>query len=311
MLRPSVFISSRLRLKRARHALKDILESSGFVADIYEQNLTPSTDPATYLRDIRDSDFVIFVFDEHYGTPRTKTGLSGTHEEWRIACSQRIPSHVFLKRASKEPRQQRFIESEIQPREISYQFFSDNEDLLAKVRGSLAKIAIAVARSTRFRDRMAPEVLLADVAEYEYRNFLSIHNLIDQAFEVDRAILGSRISNVWGCAFDCLAPVDTSRAYPFYDSHLQSRFADFVRALNCLSEFDADANDPDPRAARGGPALRFQGAEHTVTTLPIHRTSRRHDFRDKRANLLRQVERKWQGIRKLVNLRHDRYARSG
>ena len=98
MRKSHVFVSSRLKLGKIRAQIKQILEESGFSAEIYESDSTPATEPATYLQDITQADFVIFVLDETYGTPRPSSGRSGVHEEWMRVRDHGIPNHVYLKR---------------------------------------------------------------------------------------------------------------------------------------------------------------------------------------------------------------------
>ena len=116
MRRPHVFVSSRLKLGKVRAQIKHILESCGFSAEIYERDSTPATEPAAYLRDVTQADFVLFVLEETYGTPRISTGKSGVHEEWVRVRELGIPSHAYLKRykdVNLDKRQETFIQSEL------------------------------------------------------------------------------------------------------------------------------------------------------------------------------------------------------
>jgi hypothetical protein len=145
MRQPHVFISSRLALGKIRTDIRELLSNSGFSVEVYEKDSTPSTEPATYLRDIGHSDFVIFILDESYGTPRSATGKSGVHEEWEVVRSKGIPNHVYLKRNRNkeviETAQKKFIRSELQGREISYFYYTSIPTLLQQIQKSIVQMS--------------------------------------------------------------------------------------------------------------------------------------------------------------------------
>ena len=82
--------------KKVRDSIKKHFIELGAEPLLYESNLTPSTKPMTYCKDILEADFVILIMKDNYGT-ETDWGISGTHEEYRIAKENRIPIHVYLK----------------------------------------------------------------------------------------------------------------------------------------------------------------------------------------------------------------------
>ncbi|XDD41725.1 DUF4062 domain-containing protein [Leptospira sp. WS60.C2] len=82
--KPRIFISSTLDINQIRNITQNVLEETGAEVILYEQNLTPSIKEYTYRYDINEADFIIFIFDNRYGS-LTNAGISGTHEEWDIA----------------------------------------------------------------------------------------------------------------------------------------------------------------------------------------------------------------------------------
>jgi hypothetical protein len=157
-----------------RKEIRRILDATGFSVEIYEADSTPSFEPATYLHDIQLADFVIFVFDDTYGTPRPSTGKSGIHEEWNIVKAKRIPNHVYLQRklgTPIEPKQVKFITEELQQREISYFYYSSEKDLLVQVRKSIAKMTLDIGRSPEFRSHLSARTLAGEVAKRDHDAF--------------------------------------------------------------------------------------------------------------------------------------------
>lgn len=68
----------------------------------------PSTPRAACLRGVRESDAMVLILGERYGTVQT-TGLSATHEEYNEA-RERIPVYVFIERRDDyEDNQRKFM----------------------------------------------------------------------------------------------------------------------------------------------------------------------------------------------------------
>lgn len=143
--KPRIFISSTFDLIKLRKKLSTFFKSIGAEPLLYEENLTPSVNKATYRKDLLDADFTIFIFDKRYGS-ETDSGLSGTHEEWLISNQNNIPSHVYIKfedeaKSSKEERLKEFISDEIDNNFVSYYFFKNETDLLRRIKETSLTIA--------------------------------------------------------------------------------------------------------------------------------------------------------------------------
>jgi len=212
-----------------RSKIRDLLLSTGFDPEIYEKDSTPSSEPTTYLKDVVDADFVIFVLDETYGTPRAKTGRSGVHEEWSLVIEEGIPYHVYLKRPKGgrvERAQKKFIKEELIGREVSFFYYSNSDELLQQVKSSLARMTLDIARSTRYRARLGSELMIADMVEYEYKNFMEWDRAVLQVSEYEATITG--VTDAWGFLADHFPDFNPEWAFPFYDSKLQELFAQFL-----------------------------------------------------------------------------------
>ncbi len=175
MLKPKVFISSRFKLGKVREKVKSVLELSGFEVDLFERDLTPSSRSATYLSDIRDADFVIFIFDEREGTPRPGTSRTGTQEEWYLSRQLGIPSHVYLKREDpKAPfsrKQREFIRQEVVANEVSYFSFQKVSQIVPQIQRSIARMASDISFSRRFRQRVDRKEIISEMVQDEYKTF--------------------------------------------------------------------------------------------------------------------------------------------
>jgi hypothetical protein len=167
--KPKIFISSTFKLLDLRNEIKKYFESAGAEVILYEKDLTPSITPATYRQDIKEADFIIFIFDENYGT-KTESGKSGTHEEWDITKDTDIPKHIYLKKPSEEldKDQKAFIENEIK-NNMSYYYYKNDNDLLNQIN----KMTFTVARDIavyKIYDLKMDDVIIKRLAlDHDYR----------------------------------------------------------------------------------------------------------------------------------------------
>jgi len=315
VIKPKIFISSRLSLAKVRGRLKEIFESAGFDVDLYEKDLTPSSEPATYLRDIRDADFVIFILDEDYGTPRPKTGRSGTHDEWEAAWELDIPRHVYLKRSNKpvDVRQRKFIQTALHENEVSYYFFKGQQEIASQAQKSMARIVFDIAESSRFRRRRSKLTLWADMAEEEYGFFRKVHGTVESLLRIE-AQLNAVGWITYGWALLGELNFDPSSDFPFYDSTLASGLGEFLAALREVGKFESNWTEPGPKTSKGGPAIQFPGDKIGLSffKFPVmshweRRTHSPESLWKERQALVRKALTIWNRIRRQVNARHDRF----
>jgi len=129
--KPRIFISSTfIDNENLRKAIKKHFIELGAEPLLYESNLTPSTEPMTYRKDILEADFLILIMKENYGT-ETDWGISGTHEEYRIAKENQIPIHVYL--MSNDFNDNKLIK-ELIADQVSYYYFKTNAELLQRLK---------------------------------------------------------------------------------------------------------------------------------------------------------------------------------
>lgn len=143
--KPRIFISSTLAENlKIRSEIEEFFKTIGADVMLYEKNLTPSTVPLTYRKDIVDADFVIFIIKEIYGT-KTDSGLSGTHEELLISLKNDTPKHIYIKKGTKSNDSESSdiddIIEEINKNSISFFYFNDDNELIKRIKETVFVIA--------------------------------------------------------------------------------------------------------------------------------------------------------------------------
>ncbi len=136
--KPRIFISSTFSdNEKVRERIKKHFIESGAEPLLYESNLTPSTKPMTYRKDILEADFVILIMKDNYGT-ETDWGISGTHEEYRIAKENQIPIHVYLMLSDSTDNK---LIKELIADQVSYYYFKTDADLMKRLKETTFIIA--------------------------------------------------------------------------------------------------------------------------------------------------------------------------
>ena len=184
--KPRIFISSVLTLSKTRLKISDIFKLSGAEPILYEVNLTPSISNATYRQDIIDSDFVIFIFEEKYGTS-TDSGKSGTHEEWEIVSNVTIPRHVYIKKSKlRDKKLSTLIKGEINAKNVSYYYYKDEQDLLEHIQSSMFTIAKEIAINNIDNQRISKDVIYRLSFNSDYKDALIFINGFEDILELNR-----------------------------------------------------------------------------------------------------------------------------
>ena len=180
--KPRIFISSTLRENLTiRKEVEKHFRSCGAEPLLYEVNLTPSTIKYTYRTDILESDFVIFIIKDEYGT-KTDTGLSGTHEELELAFSNNIPHHVYIKldqSASSEAEPSKELKKAIDDNHISYFYYKDDEELLNRLKETTFTIAKEASYRNLTKTVLDKKTAATIALNYDYEKSLGIIKIIE------------------------------------------------------------------------------------------------------------------------------------
>lgn len=186
LFRPRIFISSTFKEnEQIRNTIKKLFEESGAEPLLYEKNLTPSVLPLTYRQNVLDSDFIILILKEKYGV-KTNSGLSGTHEEYRIARENKVPMHVYLKEddGSNSGQTNEEIEKfkrELESDNVSYYFYKEEQDLIQRI----SETIFTIAKEIMLNDILKLNLPDNDVAKLklnkDYSKAIAIFKIIDSA----------------------------------------------------------------------------------------------------------------------------------
>lgn len=177
--KPRIFISSTLRENlNIRKKIESFYKSVGAEAILYERNLTPSTNTMTFRTDILYVDFIIFIIKNEYGE-KTKMGISGTHEEFRIALDNNIPFHVYVKFDEGKDDIEGF-KKEIEDSEISYYYFNNDNELFERIKETTFTIAKEITLR-KVEDAKLSKVSVKRISvKYDYEQAIQIIKIIEE-----------------------------------------------------------------------------------------------------------------------------------
>jgi hypothetical protein len=230
--KPRIFISSTLADNLSiREELDEFFESVGAELMLYESNLTPSISPMVYRRDIKEADFVIFIIKDTYGK-KTNKGISGTHDEFRIAEANNIPKHVYIKRTAKTSKNKILIK-EIENQEISYYYFQDDKQLLDRIKQTVFTIA---------RDIVISKIAQAEIdflsirkidIYFNYNQALAIFKIMDELLNlITQSPFDHINSNIVLAALDNLSEWVQRKGQIFIDTKINDLFLDYMKAYD-------------------------------------------------------------------------------
>lgn len=192
--KPRIFISSTFEENKTfRQCIENFLKSIGAEPILYEKNLTPSTLPKVYRESIKEADFVILVIRKNYGTP-TNSGLSGIHEEYRIAMENNIPTHVYIlksdyKSGNRDEQIDEDIESvnklieEINKNGNSYFYYKSESELIRRIKETTFSIAKDVVEKISINHVFSRSEALRISLKSDYSNAFPIIYIMKDMFE--------------------------------------------------------------------------------------------------------------------------------
>lgn len=265
--KPRIFISSTFDLIPIRKKIDDIFVKSGAELMLYEKNLTPSTTSATYRKDIQEADFVIFIFDTRYGSKTSDTGMSGTHEEWRIANSYNIPCHVYIKHKGEKESELSDLIDELQKNSVSFYYYKDAKDLVKRMKETIFTIASEIAYK-RIEDINLTETDIKKLAmKHDYTLALQIIKLVEdiRRLSIDFDLFDTNVF------VNILEYVELSYNYnkePFVNPKLNDRFAAIVNAYNVFSNLHVNIYSSTSNRRKAN--LKTSGGYTTITYMTYH-----------------------------------------
>ena len=138
-----IFISSRIEeCKGEREAAKRAVESLNQDPVLFEAiGARPYPPRALYLRNLRESSFVVCIYKDGYGWIDDRRGMtiSGLEDEYLHAVEWRIPLFVYVDQddSSRDPRLRKLVRTAMDG-ECTVAFYADEEELFSQIKDDLA-----------------------------------------------------------------------------------------------------------------------------------------------------------------------------
>lgn len=181
IFRPKIFISSTFKEnEEIREQIRDYFYSVGAEPLLYERELTPSINPMTYRINLLDADFMILIVKDEYGT-ETETGISGMHEEYKIAHNNKIPLHVYLKKnntVTSDTTTNPLIE-DLKKDGISYYYFNNDLDLLKRLKETTFTIAKEIMINDITKSKVPKESIIKLAGNSDYDRAMQVISIIE------------------------------------------------------------------------------------------------------------------------------------
>jgi hypothetical protein len=238
--KPRIFISSTLDLNNIRDRISSIFQKTGAEPLLYEKNLTPSIKSFTYRTDILESDFVIFIFEKKYGST-TDSGKSGTHEEWDVVSTNRIPAHVYIKKNEEyDDELKEFIKENIKSAGISFYYYNNEQELLEKLEASIFTIA-KESFISNLSIKSLPEIKLKKLAcDSDYIKSLEIIKGVEEIIDFHQA--GSIDIDMTNILYIFMEPwIHKSSLWRsvFIDSRIEKQFQNMIDCIEKYSHYQS------------------------------------------------------------------------
>lgn len=236
--KPRIFISSTLKDKiKLRETLFNKLESLGAEVLLYEKNLTPSIIKAVYRDDILKSDFVIFIFDEKYGT-KTENGISGIEEEFRLIEKSNKPFHIYLKiKSERLSSNMKQLTEYIKKNNFSYYLFKDEEDLTSKILKTTFTISHEITLSNLLDAEIDDKIINIISTNSDIKKSLKHINRFEAVFRFDSQTTRYDFENsdLYIAVFDYIINYYNDNGYDFNDSKISQFLTDIYSIVQSIN----------------------------------------------------------------------------
>lgn len=235
IFRPKIFISSTFKEnEKIRNQIRDYFYSVGAEPLLYEYELTPSIQPMTYRINLADADFMIMIVKDNYGT-ETESGLSGIHEEYKIAHNNNIPLHVYLKRESSSPSvgTDNPLIDDLKKDGISYYYFNNDKDLLKRLKETTFTIAKEIMLKEIETSKIPQESIIRLAGNTDYSRAMQIVSIIESMKEVIKIYeLDLIYSNIFTACMECIRYEFASHKHHFINWMIDDSLREMLNMAN-------------------------------------------------------------------------------
>lgn len=240
IFRPRIFLSSTLSENlKIRFKIESFFTSVGAEAMLYEKNLTPSINIMTYRKDILDADFIVFIIKNKYGA-KTEKGISGTHEELKIALETKIPKHVYIKLENGDSEAKKIIE-EIENNQISYYYFRNDEELLKRIKETTFTIAKDIMLKKVEEAQLPRDVIKKISVNHDYEEAIQIIKIVESMKQVHSNTEFDWIdSNLFDTFMSPIQDYKNRGKWVFIDGRIENILEDLLAIYN---KFNVHCND--------------------------------------------------------------------
>lgn len=234
IFRPKIFISSTFKEnEKIRNQIRDYFYSVGAEPLLYEYELTPSIQPMTYRMNLSDADFMIMIVKDYYGT-ETESGLSGIHEEYKIAHNNNIPLHVYLKKdsSSSEVVDNPLID-DLKKDGISYYYFDNDEDLLKRLKETTFTIAKEIMLKEVETSKIPKESIIRLAGNTDYLRAIEIVSIIESMKDaIEIYELDLITSNIFTACMECIGYEFASLRHHFINWKIDDALREMLNIAN-------------------------------------------------------------------------------
>ena len=226
IFRPRIFISSTFsENEKLRDEIRRFFYSVGAEPLLYEHELTPSIVPKSYRTNLLDADFMILIVKDKYGT-ETEYGMSGIHEEYRIAVNNSIPLHVYLKRNNesvKNDESNPLIE-DLEKDGVSFYYFKDDRELIKRLKETTFTIAKDIMFSHLEKNKIPENILFKLASEKDYNKAMDVINIIEDMRKICTEYeLDYITSNIITACFEPICLEFKTRRHKFNNWELETQ----------------------------------------------------------------------------------------
>ncbi len=189
IFRPKIFISSTFKEnENIRNRIRSYFYSVGAEPLLYEQELTPSITPMTYRKNVLDANFMILIIKNYYGQ-KTEYGISGIHEEYKIAINNNIPTHVYIKKFNNNKAYENNpLVEELKKDGISYHYFNNDNDLMKHIKETTFTIASEIMINQIEKNKIPESSIKKLAGNLDYINSIKIISIIESMMDTSKRL---------------------------------------------------------------------------------------------------------------------------